>query len=287
MSRAVRKCEKPEHCSGFSMWCGMAGTLPGGYLRPGLRMPDSQLPMPDFFFLRRLGFSGSLGASRFPFVPGGFRISGFAPILSPSRVCGRCGLPVRLLPAPVAVTASCRPCRGVLVLRLLPVRGLLAAGSLPLRFRVAGSLSLRFAPARPLSGLTLCGLFLCGSLFLRLLLPSGLCCIRFFPGGLFPAVLCGSQFPGIRVEFQPGQFEDVFQQRAFLLRAEGDGLSVAPGASRAADAVDIGLGHFRQVVVDYQRQFADVDSPRGDVGGDQHPAGPRAKVIHGAFAGAL
>ena len=99
--------------------------------------------------------------------------------------------------------------------------------------------------------------------------------------------MCGSQFPGIRVEFQPGQFEDVFQQRAFLLRAKGDGLSVASGASRAADAVDIGLGHFRQVVVDYQRQFADVDSPRGDVGGDQHPAGPRAKVIHGAFAGAL
>ena len=161
------------------------------------------------FFLRRLGFSGSLGASRFPFVPGGFRASVFAPILSPSRVCGRCVLPVRLLPAPVAVAvaAACRACRGVLVLRLLPVRGLLAAGSLPLRFRVAGSLSLRFAPARPLSGLTLCGLFLCGSLFLRLLLPSGLCCIRFFPGGLFPAVLCGSQFPGIRVEFQPGQLD--------------------------------------------------------------------------------
>ena len=48
----------------------------------------------------------------------------------------------------------------------------LAAGSLPLRFRIAGSLSLRLAPARPLSGLTLCGLFLCGSLFLRLLLDT-------------------------------------------------------------------------------------------------------------------
>jgi len=93
-------------------------------------------------------------------------------ILSPFRVCGRCVLPVRFLPAPVTVAAACRACRGVLVLRLLPVRGLLAAGSLPLRFRIAGSLSLRLAPARPLSGLTLCGLFLCGSLFLRLLLPA-------------------------------------------------------------------------------------------------------------------
>lgn len=160
----------------------LAGTLPGGYLRPGLRMPDSQLPMPDFSSPAPV-LSGCLGAYRFPFVPGGFLTSGFSVILSPFRVCGRCVLPVRFLPAPVTVAAACRACRGVLVLRLLPVRGLLAAGSLPLRFRIAGSLSLRLAPARPLSGLTLCGLFLCGSLFLRLLLPSGLCCIRFFPAG--------------------------------------------------------------------------------------------------------
>ena len=101
-----------------------------------------------FFLLRRLRFSGCLGAYRFPFVPGGFLTSGFSVILSPFRVCGRCVLPVRFLPAPVTVAAACRACRGVLVLRLLPVRGLLAAGSLPLRFRIAGCLSLRLAPTR-------------------------------------------------------------------------------------------------------------------------------------------
>jgi hypothetical protein len=39
----------------------LAGTLPGGYLRPGLRMPDSQLPMPDFFFSGACVFRGASG----------------------------------------------------------------------------------------------------------------------------------------------------------------------------------------------------------------------------------
>jgi len=39
----------------------LAGTLPGGYLRPGLRMPDSQLPMPDFFFSGACAFRGASG----------------------------------------------------------------------------------------------------------------------------------------------------------------------------------------------------------------------------------
>lgn len=136
-----------------------------------------------FFLLRRLCFSGCLGAYRFPFVPGGFLTSGFSVILSPFRVCGRCVLPVRFLPAPVTVAAACRACRGVLVLRLLPVRGLLAAGSLPLRFRIAGSLSLRLAPARPLSGLTLCGLF-CAARFSSACFCPPVCAVSgFFPAG--------------------------------------------------------------------------------------------------------
>lgn len=213
MSRAVRKCEKPERCSGFSMWCGMGGHVARWLL--AARPEDAGQPVAHagLFFLRRLGFSGASGLPVSRLSRAGFGFPGLRP---------SCPRPV-FAAAAFCPSGFCRPGCGYGVVPAVPrrpcpaavaVRGLLAAGSLPLRFRVAGSLSLRFAPARPLSGLTLCGLFLCGSLFLRLLLPSGLCCIRFFPGGLFPAVLCGSQFPGIRVEFQPGQFEDVFQQRA-------------------------------------------------------------------------
>ena len=179
------------------------GGVAGGHVARWLfaaRPEDAGQPAAHagLFLLRRLRFSGCLGASRFPFVPGGFLTSGFSVILSPFRVCGRCVLPVRFLPAPVTVAAACRACRGVLVLRLLPVRGLLAAGSLPLRFRIAGSLSLRLAPARPLSGLTLCGLFLCGSLSRRVL--------RFvlypvFPAGFFRLFLSARPVPRNLVEF--------------------------------------------------------------------------------------
>ena len=42
------------------------------------------------------------------------------------------------------------------------------------------------------------------------------------------------------------------------------------GATGAADAVDIILRVFRQVVVDHQRNVVDVDAAGGDVGGDHH-----------------
>ena len=47
-------------------------------------------------------------------------------------------------------------------------------------------------------------------------------------------------------------------------------------AARAADAVDVGLGHVGQVVVDDVRDAVDVDAARGDVGGHQHPASRRS-----------
>ena len=59
------------------------------------------------------------------------------------------------------------------------------------------------------------------------------------------------------------------------------------GTSRAADAVDVGLGHLRQVVVDYERQLVDVDAAGGDIRGDQHAARPRLEVVHRPHAGIL
>ena len=45
--------------------------------------------------------------------------------------------------------------------------------------------------------------------------------------------------------------------------------SAAPGAARAADAVHVGVGRGRHVVVDDVRQPLDVEAARGDVGGDE------------------
>ena len=46
---------------------------------------------------------------------------------------------------------------------------------------------------------------------------------------------------------------------------------VSFGARRAADAVDVVLGHQRHVEVDDVAERGDVDAARRDVGGDQHP----------------
>lgn len=104
----------------------LAGTLPGGYLRPGLRMPDSQLPMPDFFFSGACVFGVPRGFP-FPVCPGrvsDFRIFGHpvsVPCLRPLRFacpvfacpgygCGGVpGVPRRPCPAAVARPGSaCR-----------------------------------------------------------------------------------------------------------------------------------------------------------------------------------
>ena len=108
-----------------------------------------------------------------------------------------------------------------------------------------------------------------------------------FPRGFRVGLHARREASGIGIEDKSGQFLDVFQQRAFVFRAECDRRAVVPGASRASDAVYIGFGHFRQVVIDDQRQFADVDPPRGDVGGDQYAAAARPEIVHGPFAGPL
>lgn len=114
------------------MWCGMAGTLPGGYLRPGLRMPDSQLPMPDFFFSGVWAFREPRGFP-FPVCPG--RVSDF-------RVCAH-PVPVPCLrPLRFARPAFARPGCGYGVVPAVPRRPCPAAVARP------GSACRRFvAPA--------------------------------------------------------------------------------------------------------------------------------------------
>lgn len=192
MSRAVRKCEKPEHCSGFSMWCGMAGTLPGGYLRPGLRMPDSQLPMPDFFFSGVWAFREPRGFP-FPVCPGGFRISGFAPILSPSRVCGRCVCPSGLLPPRLrlrrragraAASLSCGCCRPGSACRRFVARGFGRRELVPAVCCLPASVRPDFVRV-----------VFVRSLFLRLLRPPVCAVSGFFPAGFFRLFCAGASSP--------------------------------------------------------------------------------------------
>ena len=56
------------------------------------------------------------------------------------------------------------------------------------------------------------------------------------------------------------------------LVAERDRDAGRAGAGGAADAVDVGLGHVRQIEVDDVRDAVDVDAARRDVGRDQHAA---------------
>ena len=65
----------------------------------------------------------------------------------------------------------------------------------------------------------------------------------------------------------------VFRSRArgpLAVVAQRNRLAVRAGARRAADAVHIGLGHFRQFEIDDMADAVDVDAARGDVGRDQH-----------------
>ena len=59
-------------------------------------------------------------------------------------------------------------------------------------------------------------------------------------------------------------------QHVPLARAhEQDRVAAAAGAAGAADAMDVGLGVVRNVVVDDVRDALDVEAARGDVGRDQ------------------
>ena len=63
---------------------------------------------------------------------------------------------------------------------------------------------------------------------------------------------------------------DVAQQAALFSGTEGDGRALGAGTRGAADAVDIGFRHMRQIVVDHVADAIDVDAARRDVGCHQH-----------------
>ena len=81
--------------------------------------------------------------------------------------------------------------------------------------------------------------------------------------------------------FDPGQ---IF---LFLRGAEADGSAVGTGTGRAANAVDVGLGHLGQVVVEHMGQLADVNAAGGDIGRHQHPGLARLEILQRRHTGGL
>ena len=67
-----------------------------------------------------------------------------------------------------------------------------------------------------------------------------------------------------------GQLFDIREVRALRPVAERDRRTLLTGAAGAADAVHIGLRDVRQIEVDDERQLADVDTARGNVGRHEH-----------------
>ena len=88
-------------------------------------------------------------------------------------------------------------------------------------------------------------------------------------------------------QLPPDQLFDVPQQGLFPEIAEGDGCAPTPGTAGAADAVDIGLRHLGQVIVEHVGQLFDVQPPGGDVSGHQAADIPRLKVGQGLLPGGL
>ena len=77
---------------------------------------------------------------------------------------------------------------------------------------------------------------------------------------------------------------DVAQIAALIGAAKSDGDAGRSGARRAADAVDILLGHFGQVVVDDVTDARNVDPAGGDVGRNQHLHLARLELGQGPLA---
>ena len=67
--------------------------------------------------------------------------------------------------------------------------------------------------------------------------------------------------------FSRARFGEVF----FLLRGdERNSFARCAGTARAADPVNVVLGHVRQFIVEDVRQIIDVQPARRDIGGDEH-----------------
>ena len=78
----------------------------------------------------------------------------------------------------------------------------------------------------------------------------------------------------------PQELLDRLEQGLLLPIAEGDRAAARAGASGAADAVDIGLGHLGKLVVVYMADAVYVDPAGGEVGRDEDAEAAGAEAVH-------
>jgi hypothetical protein len=83
------------------------------------------------------------------------------------------------------------------------------------------------------------------------------------------------------------QLLDIAQQRFLGRVAEGQRDAVAAGARSAADAMHVGLGHFRDLEIDHMRDAVDIDAARGDIRRHQHAGIAVAEIVERALARVL
>src|SRR5215212_5423595 len=128
------------------------------------------------------------------------------------------------------------------------------------------------------SALTAAALTLCRALALALLLRTPRAVVR----RLGPRGLRRQRRDALR-QFRHRYLHarhllDIPQVFPLLAVAERDRDPGRARPRRAADAVDVGFGDVRQVVVDDVRDAVDVDAAGRDVGRDEHPAMPRLEA---------
>ncbi len=110
-------------------------------------------------------------------------------------------------------------------------------------------------------------------------------------GGENGFAVAGLDLPGcgrlhhLDVEF--GGLEDALGDRAAVKRGEDDAGALAPCPAGASRTVQQGFGIHRQVGMDDQIEIGQIDTARGDVGGDQHVHVALAEGLERLLAGDL
>ncbi|MGZ2478032.1 hypothetical protein ACVI1N_006387 [Sinorhizobium medicae] len=101
------------------------------------------------------------------------------------------------------------------------------------------------------------------------------------------AGLVGRNFSAGDGNLDAHQLFNIAQQPDFVRGAKGDRNTVAAVSGRAADTVDISVGHLRQVVVVDMRHAGNVNAACGDIGRHEYPDFTIAEGFQSALSLAL
>ena len=95
---------------------------------------------------------------------------------------------------------------------------------------------------------------------------------------------CGLAHPG---DCLPGQFLDRRNRLAVLRRHNADGSAGASGTCRTADTVHVVIGMVRHVKIEHMADVWNVETTRGNVGGNEQRTVTAAELLERCRAGRL